>query len=375
MSELMRAVVLEKAGSPYVLQIKNILKPKPRRGEVLIKVCGAGVCHSDLHVALGEIPFPIPAVLGHEVSGVIEEVGEGVEGFQRGDRVVATFIIPCGECYYCRIGREDLCEKFYNYNRLKGVYFDGDTRLRDVDGSPIYMYSMGAWAEYSVIPVRDVFKVPPNLPLDKVSVIGCAVMTAFGACRNASLSPGETIVVYGIGGVGSSVVHIAKKVYGVRVIAVDIDDNKLDYATKLGADYVINSRREDPVSTVLKLTNGRGADAAFEAIGLPLTISQAIKSVRAGGRAVIIGLSRSDAEASFNINALVRRGVQIIGSYGGIPSRDIPAILDLLSRGVLNIDYIVQNVYEGIDEIPRALKELEQGKVLGRPVVRISREC
>jgi threonine dehydrogenase-like Zn-dependent dehydrogenase len=120
---------------------------------------------------------------------------------------------------------------------------------------------------------------------------------------------------------------------------------------------------------------GQWADAAFEAIGLPLTISQAIKSVRAGGRAVIIGLSRSDAEASFNINALVRRGVQIIGSYGGIPSRDIPAILDLLSRGVLNIDYIVQNVYEGIDEIPRALKELEQGKVLGRHDRNKCREC
>jgi S-(hydroxymethyl)glutathione dehydrogenase/alcohol dehydrogenase len=366
----MKAVVLLKAGENFQLEIKDIPKPKPKKGEVLIKVHASGVCHTDLHIALGEIPFPLPAVLGHEVTGTVEEIGEDVEEFSKGDEVLAPFIFPCGNCRYCKMGREDLCEKFYIFNRLKGVYYDGETRLKFAEGYPIYMYSMASWSEYCVVPANSLFKVPKNLPLDKLASLGCAMMTAFGACRNASLKNSELVAVFGAGGVGLNIIQIASRVYHAKVIAIDIDDKKLEHAKKIGAEFQVNSKKEDPLDAI-KTISQEGVDASFEAIGNPITISQAIKSVRAGGRAVIVGLSKVKNEASFEINWLVRRGVQIIGSYGGIPSKDIPLLLDLLSRQIIKIEEII-TLYKGIDQIPRALEDLRERRVIGRPICVIS---
>lgn len=362
----MRAAILRSPGKP--LEIAEIQDPRPRRGEVLVRVRSAGVCHTDLHVIRGDIPFPTPAVLGHEVAGVVEEVGDGVEDLRPGDRVVGAFIMPCGRCFYCRMGREDLCESFYKLNRLQGLYYDGDTRLRDRAGNKIYMYSMAAHAELSVIPETAVFKLPANLSLEASAVIGCAMMTAYGACKNALLRPSETVAVFGIGGVGSSVVQIASRVFRARVIAVDVVEAKLEHARSLGAEHVVNPLREDPVKRILELTEGRGVDASFEAVGTPATVEQAIRCVRAGGRAVVIGLSTREAVASFQINYLVRRGIHVIGSYGARPGADVPEILDLTSRGVIDVESIAVQRFK-LEEINEALAKLERGEIRGRALV------
>ncbi|GIU71771.1 MAG: succinate-semialdehyde dehydrogenase [Candidatus Nitrosocaldaceae archaeon] len=363
----MKAAVLREIGK---LTIEDIKEPKPNDDEVLIKVDSIGLCHTDLHVLKGHIPFPLPAVLGHEVSGVVEQVGKNVDNVQVGDKVVGPFILPCGKCRLCITGQEDLCEKFYNFNRLKGVYYDGNTRLFDANGNPIHMYSMAAHAEYSVIPSTSVFKIPDTLERDKSAILGCAIMTAYGACRNASLKPAETVAVFGTGGVGTNVVQIAAKVYNANVIAIDLNDEKLEHAKRIGAVHTINPKNEDAVKALLDYTDGRGVDVAIEVIGLKVTIDSAIKSVRSGGRVVLVGLAAKGNEASFEINSIVRRGVKIIGSYGGKPRIDMPEIISLADKGIINIKDAISAEYK-LEEINEAFEKLEKGEILGRAIIKV----
>lgn len=363
----MKAAVVRDIGK---LEIEEIKEPKPADEEVLIKVNSIGLCHSDLHVLKGHIPFPLPAVLGHEVSGIVEQVGKNVDNVQVGDKVVGPFILPCGKCGFCITGQEDLCERFYNFNRLKGVYYDGNTRLFDANNNPIHMYSMAAHAEYSVIPATSVFKIPDSLDKDKASILGCAIMTAYGACRNAALRPAETVAVFGTGGVGTNVVQIASRVYNANVIAIDLNDEKLEHAKKIGAVHTINPKNEDAVKALLDYTDGRGVDAAIEVIGLKVTIDSAIKSVRSGGRVVLVGLAAKGNEASFEINNVVRRGVKIMGSYGGKPRIDMPEIIKLAAKGTINIQDAISAEYK-LGEINEAFEKLEKGEILGRAIIKV----
>ncbi len=364
----MKAAVLRDAGKP--LQIEELSEPKPKDNEVMIEVSAVGLCHTDLHVLRGHIPFPLPAVLGHEVSGRVVEVGKGVDNVQVGDKVVGPFILPCGRCRLCIRGYEDLCENFYNYNRLKGVYYDGTSRLVDKNGNTVYMYSMAAHAEYSIIPATSVFKIADGMKMDSSAILGCAIMTAYGACRNANLKPAESVAVYGIGGVGSNVVQIASRVFNTDVIAIDVRDEKLDYAKSIGAKYTINPKKEDPVNTIMSITDGRGVDAAIEVIGFKDTISSAIRSVRSGGRAVLVGLSSKGNEAGFEINFVVRKGVHVIGSYGGKPRIDMPEIIALASKGVIDVDNMVSEQFR-LEQINEAFERLEQGGIKGRAVIKV----
>jgi len=363
----MKAAVLRNIGT---LTIEELKVPEPKGEEVLIKVNSVGLCHSDLHVLKGHIPFPLPAVLGHEVAGTVVKVGNGVDNVQVGDRVIGPFILPCGKCEYCMRGQEDLCEKFYNYNRLRGVYYDGKTRLSTPSGESIHMYSMAAHAEYSVIPSTSVFKIPDKLDHAKSAILGCAIMTAYGACKNANLRPAETVAVFGIGGVGINVVQIATRVFRSNVIAIDLSDEKLDYAKSIGAIRTVNSKREEPVKAILDATDGKGVDAAIEVIGIKDTINAAIKSVRSGGRAALVGLSSKGSEANFEINSLVRRGVRIIGSYGAKPRIDMPEIISLASRGIINVEEAVSAEYK-LEEINSAFEKLEQGRIVGRAIIKM----
>ena len=188
-SEMMTAAILNQVSSP--MRIERIPVPQPRAGEALVRVHACGVCHTDLHVIKGEVAFPTPAVLGHEISGTVEALGPGTDGPAKGTRIVAPFIMPCGTCTLCEAGRDDLCEKFFGMNRLKGTLYDGTTRLHRDDGSPVAMYSMAGLAEYSVVPVAGLFPLPDGLPSVESAVLGCAVFTAYGAVRHAAEPSGR----------------------------------------------------------------------------------------------------------------------------------------------------------------------------------------
>ena len=367
------------------MQIEDIVLPTPKFGEVLIKNTSVGVCHTDLHGMEGHIEFPIPAVYGHEVSGVIEEINcaaEGSRGLKVGDRVVATFIMPCGACYYCENGLEDICETFFSHNRLKGSLYDGETRLFSPkpDGSPgepIAMYSMAGLAEYSVVPINGVYKLPDSLPSMESCILGCALFTAYGAVKNAGLSlggcPGANVVVIGTGGVGSNVIQVCKAFGANKIIAVDIDDTKLEFAKEMGATHVINSKKStksvpEQVVEIVGKAKG-GADVAFEVLGNPITFNDAVLSVCDGGRAVMVGIAPLNTYAKVDITRLVRRKITIVGSYGAKARVDTPEVISLIERGALTLGSITK-VYS-LDEAATAYEDLKNGRITGKAIVKI----
>ncbi|MDR5709925.1 MAG: zinc-binding dehydrogenase [Armatimonadota bacterium] len=363
----MRAAVLSEVGQP--LRTETLRDPRPRAGEVLVRVRACGVCHTDLHVIKGEVAFPTPCVLGHEISGIVEEVGPEVEGLRPGQPVACTFILPCGRCAYCVRGEEDLCERFFSYNRLRGTLYDGETRLFRSDGSPVWMYSMGGLAEYAVVPATGVFPLPPQIPLEPAAVLGCAVFTAFGAVRHAArLHFGESVAVFAVGGVGSALVALARLFGAHPVIAVDVREEKLEAARRLGATHTVDARRQSPQEAIRAHTGGRGVDVAFEALGRPETFVQAVESVRDGGRAVMVGIAPVGATAPVEITRLVRRKLQIVGSYGGRARSDMPLLVDLMARGELPLSQLISRTYP-LEEADAAYRALDRGEIVGRAVV------
>ncbi len=363
----MRAAVLAEVGAG--LRVEQLRDPQPKAGEVLVRVRACGVCHTDLHVMKGEVKFPTPCVLGHEISGVVEEVGPGVEGVRPGQPVACAFIMPCGTCFYCVRGEEDLCERFFEYNRLRGTLYDGQTRLFRPDGTPVWMYSMGGLAEYAVVPATDVFPVPDGLPAEQAAVLGCAVFTAFGAIRNAArLQPGESVAVFATGGVGSALVELARGFGAYPIVAVDVRPEKLEAAKALGATHVVNAAEAKPQEAVREVTGGRGVDVAFEALGRPETFVQAVEAVRDGGRAVMVGIAPVGATAPVEITRVVRRKIQILGSYGARTRTDMPLVLRLAERGAVRLDRLVTRRFP-LDQADEAYRLLDQGAIVGRAVV------
>src|SRR5712691_9748073 len=242
--QLMKAAVLSEVGGHLILE--EIPRPSPKAGEVLVKIVACGVCHTDLHVIKGEVKFPLPCVLGHEISGVVAEVAPEVQATRPGDAVVCSFIMPCGICSYCVRGRDDLCETFFAMNRLKGTLYDGESRLHRADGASLAMYSMGGLAEYAVVPASDVFPAPTTASLADACILGCAMMTAYGAVKNqARVQPSDTVAVVGVGGVGSNVIQIARAFGAGQIIAVDVRDDKLEAVKGLGATHTVNATRGD----------------------------------------------------------------------------------------------------------------------------------
>lgn len=368
----MRAAVLRNPGEP--LSIETLPTPHPRVGEVLLKVAACGLCHSDLHVLGGAIAFPMPCVLGHEVSGTIVEMGPGVGGGELsvGQNVAGAFLMPCGQCRACRAGRDDLCYPFFQLNRLKGVLYDGETRLADNDGQPIWMYSMGGLAEYCVVPATSVTPLPESVSTINAAILGCAAMTAFGAVRRgADLRYGESVAVVATGGVGSMIIEFAKAMGARRVIAIDVDDAKLQAARELGATHVVNSRKEDPRAVVDEATEGYGVDVAFEALGQPATWATALDILADGGRMIPIGLGAGTKGAEVQINRTVRRSQSIVGSYGARTRVDLPAVVDMAQRGIIDVDGVVNQVFS-LEQVNEGYDRLRAGTMTGRGVVDMS---
>jgi S-(hydroxymethyl)glutathione dehydrogenase/alcohol dehydrogenase len=365
----MRAAVLDAAGA--ALHLEDIPVPVPRVGEVLVKVAACGVCHTDLHVIKGEVAFPMPCVLGHEISGTVEALGPGVAGPAVGTRVVCAFIMPCGTCRFCAQGRDDLCETFFSLNRLKGTLYDGQTRLARPDGTPLWMYSMAGLAEYAVVPATDVFPLPDGIDLPTAAILGCAVFTAYGAVRHsADLHPGETVAIIAVGGVGMNLVQVARAFGAGQIVAVDILDDKLEMARRLGATHTVNGAKENAVSAVRALTGGLGVDVSFEALGRAETFIQASEVLRDGGRMVAIGIAPMTTTAPLEITRLVRRSQRVIGSYGARTRSDMPQVLNLAARGILRAEDVVTRTYP-LADVDAAYRTLSAGHISGRAIIQI----
>jgi succinate semialdehyde reductase (NADPH) len=366
MTDTMLAAVLPAAGMP--LEMERIPVPRPRRGEILVKVAACGVCHTDLHVIKGEVAFPTPAVLGHEISGTVVELGEGVTGPATGSRVIGTFIMPCGSCPACMRGRDDICEPFFSFNRLRGTLYDGETRLFRPDGSPLAMYSMGGLAEYAVVPATAIFELPASVALEEAAVLGCAALTAYGAVTHgADLRAGERVAVVATGGVGSLIVQFARAYGAQQVIAVDVNADKLAAVRALGATETIDASQEDAVARVLELTGG-GVDVAFEALGREQTFLQALDMLADSGRLVAVGITPVGVRTPIDITRIVRRCLHITGSYGGRPRSDMPRLLQMIDRGILRPHESVSRRF-ALEEAPEAYATLDRGEIVGRAVV------
>ncbi|CAH9142964.1 unnamed protein product [Cuscuta epithymum] len=371
----MRAAVFWEPNKPLTLE--DFHMPRPKANEVLIKTKACGVCHSDLHVIKGELPFARPCVVGHEITGEVIEHGpltdsKIVQRYPVGARVVGAFIMPCGSCRFCSKGQDDLCEDFFAYNRANGTLYDGETRLFfRSNGKPAYMYSMGGLAEYCVVPAHGLAVLPSTVPYTESAILGCAVFTAYGAMAHAAeVRPGDAIAVIGIGGVGSSCLQIAKAFGASQIIAVDVQDEKLEKAKSLGATDTINALNEDAVKKIKEITGGMGVDIAVEALGRTQTFGQCVQSVRDGGKAVMIGLTLSGAKGEVDINHLVRKQIKVIGSYGARARQDLPKLIKLAERGIFNLSAAVSRKCK-LEEAAEAYKDLDKGNITGRAVVEL----
>ena len=359
----MKAVVFSQPNTP--VEFTEVALAGPKAGEVRVQITAAGVCHSDLHVMRGEWDVAAPLVMGHEGSGVVTELGEGVTSLAVGDHVVLSWVPPCGECRYCRAGHEARCQKVATIVAPKGVLFDGTSRLTR-DGEPIHHYlGVSSFAEEAIVPESGAIKVRDDAPLDVLALVGCAVATGVGAVTNtAGVEPGSTVAVIGCGGVGLNVVQGAKLAGAERIVAIDLLPEKTEVAVQFGATDRINASEGDSVEQLLALIPD-GVDYAFDAIGRVETTEQSIQMLALGGASVIVGLPPTGAKASFEPLVLAEADQRILGSnYGSVrPSIDIPALVDRYMDGQLKLDPLISG-RRPLAEAQDALSDLQAGGAL-----------
>lgn len=360
------AFVLENVNEQLARATVNV--DSPLEEEVLLEVAACGVCHTDLHVIKNEVKFPTPAVLGHEVSGIVRATGSKVTHVSPGDRVVCSFIMPCGYCRHCAVGREDICAEFFNLNRLNGQLYDGSTRLHHQNGTDLAMYSMGGHSTHCVVPSRAVFPLPEEVPLHDAAILGCSLFTGFGAVKTvAELRRGESVAVVAAGGIGLSIIHLAKAFGAERVFAIDIDDEKLALAKELGATDVINSTQTSPVETV-KNELGRGVDVAFEALGSVATVKLAVDLLDDWGRAVLAGIAPAGHTMDVDITQVVRRKLRILGAFGASASEAMPAVIDLVLQGKIDLGKLITDRFT-FSETALAYQKLNGREIRGRGLI------
>ncbi len=359
----MRAVVFREPGSPVVIEDVD-LQP-PGAGEVRVRITAAGVCHSDLHVQVGDWPVPAPLVMGHEGSGIITEVGPGVTTLAEGDPVVLSWVAPCGECRYCRAGHEARCQLAATVVAPGGVLQDGTSRLT-LDGEPIHHYlGVSSFAQEAVVPASGAIKIRDDAPLDTMALVGCAVATGVGAVTNtARVEPGSSVAVIGCGGVGLSVVQGARLAGAERIIAIDTRAEKTALALKLGATDEVDASRTEINDAVRDLLPD-GVDYAFDAVGAIPTTEQAIQMLGLGGAAVVVGLPAAGMSARFDPLVLAEADQRILGSnYGSVrPAVDIPALVDRYMDGSLLLDQLV-SARRPLEAAATALDALADGSAL-----------
>ncbi|WP_405865725.1 S-(hydroxymethyl)mycothiol dehydrogenase [Streptomyces sp. NBC_01515] len=360
MTHQVRAVVARGKGAPVSLE--TIVVPDPGPGEALVKVDACGVCHTDLHYREGGINDDFPFLLGHEAAGVVESVGEGVTDVAPGDFVILNWRAVCGNCRACRRGRPQYCFNTHNAKQ-KMTLLDG-TELSPALG-------IGAFAEKTLVAAGQCTKVDRAASAAAAGLLGCGVMAGIGAAINTgNVGRGDTVAVIGCGGVGDAAIAGSRLAGAARIIAVDIDDRKLEKARSLGATHTVNSKAGDPVEAIRELTGGFGADVVIEAVGRPETYKQAFYARDLAGTVVLVGVPTPEMKLELPLLDVFGRGGSLKSSWYGdcLPSRDFPMLIDLYLQGRLDLDAFVTETI-ALEDVEKAFERMHGGDVLRSVVV------
>jgi S-(hydroxymethyl)mycothiol dehydrogenase len=359
MSQQVRAVVATGKGLP--VEVRTIEVPDPGPGEVVVQVQACGVCHTDLHYREGAINDDFPFLLGHEAAGLVESVGPDVTEVAVGDFVILNWRAVCGECRSCRRGRPHLC--FSTHNATRKMTLDG------VELSPAL--GIGAFAEKTLVAAGQATKVDPRARPEAAGLLGCGVMAGIGAAiHTGGVGLGDSVAVFGCGGVGDAAIVGARLAGAAKVIAVDLDARKLEIATGFGATHTVDASKVDPVAAIQELTDGNGADVCIEAVGNPKVLEQAFYARDLAGTVVQVGVPDPSMRIDLPMIDFFGRGGQLKPSWYGdcLPSRDFPMLIDLYLQGRLDLDGFVSETI-ALDEVEEAFHRMERGEVLRSVVV------
>ncbi|MGJ6979769.1 S-(hydroxymethyl)mycothiol dehydrogenase [Aestuariimicrobium soli] len=361
MPQTVKGVIARSKGAP--VELVDILVPDPGPGEAVVAVKACGVCHTDLHYREGGINDDFPFLLGHEASGVVEAVGEGVTQVAVGDTVVLNWRAVCGQCRACRKGKPWYC--FATHNATQKMTLTDGTELSPALG-------IGAFIEKTLVAAGQCTKVDPDADAAAVGLLGCGVMAGFGAAVNTGgVTRGDSVAVIGCGGVGNAAIQGARIAGATTIVAVDVDDRKLEVARGLGATHTVNSRGQDPIEAVRDLTGGHGADVVIEAVGRPETYEQAFYMRDLAGTVVLVGVPTPELTVELPMIEIFGRGGALKSSWYGdcLPERDFPMLVDLYRQGRFDLDAFVSERI-GITDVEEAFAKMHRGEVL-RSVVEL----
>ncbi|MGW4242708.1 S-(hydroxymethyl)mycothiol dehydrogenase [Nocardia sp. NPDC004722] len=360
MSQIVRGVIARSKNAP--VEVTDIVIPDPGPGEAVVKVQACGVCHTDLHYREGGINDEFPFLLGHEAAGIVESVGEGVTDVEPGDFVILNWRAVCGSCRACRKGKPWYC--FSTFNAAQPMTLTDGTPLTPALG-------IGAFAEKTLVHAGQCTKVDPSVSPAAAGLLGCGVMAGLGAAINTgAVSRGDSVAVIGCGGVGNAAIAGAKLAGATTIIAVDLDERKLKWATDFGATHTVNAAKEDAVERVQELTDGFGADVVIDAVGRPETWKQAFYARDLAGTVVLVGVPTPDMTLDMPLIDFFSRGGSLKSSWYGdcLPSRDFPYLIELYKQGRLDLDGFVSETI-ALGEVEDAFTKMHHGDVLRSVVV------
>jgi S-(hydroxymethyl)mycothiol dehydrogenase len=360
MSQQVRGVIARSKGAPVT--IETIVVPDPGPGEAVVQIQACGVCHTDLHYREGGINDDFPFLLGHEAAGIVESVGEGVSEVAPGDYVILNWRAVCGSCRSCRRGRPQYCFSTFNATQ-KMTLLDG-TVLSPALG-------IGAFADKTLVAAGQCTKVDPKAPATAAGLLGCGVMAGLGAAMNTGgVTRGDSVAVFGCGGVGNAAIAGARLAGAHTIVAVDLDDRKLAWARDFGATHTVNASSADAVEYIRSVTNGNGADVCIEAVGNPAVYRQCFEARDLAGTVVLVGVPNPTMTLELPFIEVFGRGGSLKSSWYGdcLPSRDFPMLIDLYLQGRLDLDRFVSETI-GLDGIEEAFHKMERGEVLRSVVV------
>ena len=360
MAQTVQGVVSMAVGEPVT--ITDVVIPDPGPGEAVVAIQACGVCHTDLHYREGGINDEFPFLLGHEAAGVVESVGDGVTEVAAGDYVILNWRAVCGECRSCLRGRPHIC--FNTHNASQKMTLADGTELSPALG-------IGAFVEKTLVAAGQCTKVDAAAPATAAGLLGCGVMAGIGAAINTGgVGRGDSVAVFGCGGVGDAAIAGSKLAGASTIIGVDIDDRKLEWARAFGATHTINSSEGDPVEAIKALTGGNGVDVAIEAVGLPVTYRQAFEARDLAGTVVLVGVPHPDMTIELPFIEVFGRGGALKSSWYGdcLPTRDFPMLIDLYLQGRLDLDGFVSETID-LGDVEEAFHKMERGEVLRSVVV------